>query len=561
MGSEEIDLSIIILSYNVRSFLEQSVRTALDASFGLNVEIYVVDNSSSDGSADMVEKLFPQVKLIRNPENFGFAKGNNVAISRAKGRYILLQNPDTILQRDTLRKMVSFMDEHPEAGAVGCKILNPDGTLQLSCRRSFPTPGVAFFKIIGLSSLFPKSRIFGRYNLTYLDPDQTHEVDALSGSFMMVRRKTVEEVGLLDETFFMYGEDLDWCYRIKQAGWKIYYYPGTEIVHFKGESSKRISKTRNTLAFYRAMYIFVKKHLRGEYRLFPVWFLTLGIAISGLVSWIAKVLAKFAAPIFDFILVCLGLTLGIAVRFGGGTPLPKYTRGEWILIYLVVSSIWLIVFSALGLYSRNKYSPTRALLGVFIGFLCVYSIFYSTVGRAVTFFKKEYAFSRLAIIFSWIFNSVFVAGWRAVVHLISRKAKTRVGRRRALVVGTGREAISFVKFLEDHPEFELDVVGLISDRGEIRGSRVNDVRILGLLEDLQEVVHDYGVDEVIISGPDTTYSQIFKMTSDFKKAVPEFKLLLSSFSPDGVDPAAGLPLIDIEYPGRKGIWRRLGGVI
>ncbi|HID95340.1 MAG TPA: glycosyltransferase [Candidatus Latescibacteria bacterium] len=303
-----MDLSIVIVNYNVKSFLRQALRTIVDASRGLETEIFVVDNGSSDGSAEMVSELYPGVQLIQNRQNVGFARANNQALRRCQGRYILLINPDTIVRQDTLVTMVRFLDEHPEAGAAGCKILNPDGTLQLACRRGFPTPGAAFFKITGLSRLFPKSSRFARYNLTYLDPDQVHEVDALSGSFMVVRREALDGVGLLDETFFMYGEDLDLCYRIKEAGWKIFYVPETEIIHFKGESTKRIPRLKSLIAFYGAMHIFVGKHLSKRYRLLTRWLLTAAILLRGLFSLIGRVAGRLLMPMVNFILVNLAGT-------------------------------------------------------------------------------------------------------------------------------------------------------------------------------------------------------------------------------------------------------------
>jgi GT2 family glycosyltransferase len=193
------DVSVIVVNYNVRDLLEQCLRSIHRACEHLDAEVLVVDNASRDSSSQMVEDKFPWVQLIQNQVNVGFSRANNQALERARGRYFLLINPDTLAREDTVQTMMDFMDAHPEAGAAGCKILNPDGTLQLSCRRSFPTPWVALSKILGLGRLFPRSRVFGKYNLTYLNPDQTAEVDALSGSFMFLRRETLKEIGLLDE--------------------------------------------------------------------------------------------------------------------------------------------------------------------------------------------------------------------------------------------------------------------------------------------------------------------------------------------------------------------------
>ncbi|RMD94417.1 MAG: glycosyltransferase family 2 protein [Calditrichaeota bacterium] len=270
-AGEELDappvLSVIIVNYNVKEFLQQALSSLRKALQGLRAEVFVVDNASDDGSVQLVRDQFPEVKLILNQKNLGFSRANNLALKQARGEYVVLLNPDTVAQEDTFTKLLRFMQNHPDAGMVGCKILNPDGSLQLACRRSFPTPWVAFTRLAGLSYLFPKSRIFGKYNLSYLPENQVSRVEAISGSFMMMRRQVLEQIGLLDEAFFLYGEDLDYCYRTSQAGWNIYYVPETQIIHFKGESSKR-SRLDNLLVFYQSMALFVKKHFRHRFFFF-----------------------------------------------------------------------------------------------------------------------------------------------------------------------------------------------------------------------------------------------------------------------------------------------------
>jgi GT2 family glycosyltransferase len=246
------------------------------------METYVVDNDSGDGSADMAAEDFPWVQLIRSPENLGYARANNLALRRARGRCVLLLNPDTELGPSALADMLAYLDAHPDTGAVGPKLVRPDGSLDLACRRSFPTPSVAFYRLVGLTRLFPRSRRFGRYNLTYLDPDVETEVDALAGAFMLVRREAVDTVGLLDEGFFMYGEDLDWAYRIKEQGWRIRYNPKVAVLHHKGESSRQ-SSTRATVAFFRAMRRFYGKHYRRDTFVLLDWLII--ATIYGRLAW------------------------------------------------------------------------------------------------------------------------------------------------------------------------------------------------------------------------------------------------------------------------------------
>ena len=247
-------------------------------------DIWVVDNNSKDASFSMIRRNFPQVNLIENKENTGFARANNQAIAKCTGDYILILNPDTLILQNVLEKVVNFMGENPTVGICGCKVLNEDRTLQLACRRSIPTPGVAFFRLTGLSKLFPNSKIMAKYNLTYLGPDRPHEVDAVSGAFLMIRRKVVDNIGKLDERFFIYGEELDWCLRAKKAGWKVMYYPNAEIIHYKGECSKSNSR-KATFEFYRSMYLFHKKHFAENYNPVINIIIYTGIFLKALASW------------------------------------------------------------------------------------------------------------------------------------------------------------------------------------------------------------------------------------------------------------------------------------
>lgn len=259
------DVFVVIVSYNVKGLLRDCLQSVF-ASDGVGTEVVVVDNHSDDGSAQMVRDEFPQARLIVSPHNGGFAYANNLALrgylarpASERPRYVLLLNPDTVVPPQALAEMVRYLDERPEVGAAGPKLILPDGSLDYACRRSFPTPAVALYRMVGLSRLFPRSRRFGRYNLTYLSPDVETEVDSVVGAFMLVRGPILDEVGLLDETFFMYGEDLDWAFRIKERGWAIRYNPAVTVLHYKGQSSRQ-RRARATAEFYRAMELFYRKH-------------------------------------------------------------------------------------------------------------------------------------------------------------------------------------------------------------------------------------------------------------------------------------------------------------
>lgn len=277
-------VSIVIVNYNTGKLLRSCLESVYAGANGTPFDVWVVDNNSHDESVTIVRSQFPTVNVVQNASNVGFSRANNMVISKSGSDYILLLNPDTLVIDDAIDRMMKFMDEHPRVGIAGCKVLNGDGTLQLACRRSIPTPKVAFYRLTGLSRLFPNSRVMARYNLTYEDPEKPHEVDAVSGAFLMIRRKAVEDIGLLDERFFMYGEELDWCLRAKRAGWAVMYYPLARIVHYKGESTKYNSR-KAALEFYRAMYLFHKKHFAKDHWPITNLLIYTGICFKALSSW------------------------------------------------------------------------------------------------------------------------------------------------------------------------------------------------------------------------------------------------------------------------------------
>lgn len=282
-----LDLGIVIVNWNTRDLLRDCLISVAASEGNFSYRVVVVDNASTDGSAEMVRAGFPDVTVIASPTNDGFSAANNKGLrllgfgqgQAGAPRYALVLNPDTVLPPAGLREMLAYMDGDETIGAAGPKLVLPDGSLDLACRRSFPTPEVSFYRMVGLSKLFPHSRRFGRYNMTFLDPDIETEVDSVVGAFMLVRREAIERVGLFDETFWMYGEDLDWAYRIKQAGWKIMYHPSVTVTHVKRAASRQSRRAQGE--FYRAMLIFYRKH----YRVTTPWWLhsliLAGLALRG----------------------------------------------------------------------------------------------------------------------------------------------------------------------------------------------------------------------------------------------------------------------------------------
>jgi N-acetylglucosaminyl-diphospho-decaprenol L-rhamnosyltransferase len=300
------DLGIVIVNWNTRDLLRRCLETVFASAGSMTYRVVVVDNGSTDGSAEMVSETFPQVILVTGHGNVGYPAGNNLGLLKLgyaqhngitdpnSPRYALLLNPDTELPPDALSLMLHYMDANARVGVAGPKLVLPTGRLDLACRRSFPTPEVSLWRMIGFSRLFPKSRVFARYNLTYLDENETAEVDSVVGAFMVVRREVIEQVGLLDESFFMYGEDLDWCKRIKEAGWTVMYYPQVCILHIKRASSRQSKRAR--IEFVRAFLTFYNKHYR---KWTPWWMHTavlFGIALQGGPGLWPEIFAPYHMP-------------------------------------------------------------------------------------------------------------------------------------------------------------------------------------------------------------------------------------------------------------------------
>lgn len=287
-----MQLSIVIVSYNVKYFLEQCLASVKRALQGLNAEIFVIDNCSTDGSIEYLQAKFSFVKFIKNKENFGFGKANNLALKLCKGEYVLFLNPDTLLPENILKECLYFFQSHNNAGAIGVQMLDGSGNFLAESKRAFPSPFVSFCKLSGLSTLFPRSAVFNKYALGNLDKNEVYEVDVLSGAFMMARNSLLQQLKGFDESFFMYGEDIDLSYRLKQTGFKNYYLGNLKIIHFKGESIGR-DKIKHARSFYNAMYIFVSKYYKGFGNLFLKFLLRIGVFIRSGISFFALPFKSF----------------------------------------------------------------------------------------------------------------------------------------------------------------------------------------------------------------------------------------------------------------------------
>ena len=535
-----LDLSIIIVNYNVKEFLQNLIHSIKKAGTNLSYEIIIVDNASDDGSVELLKDKFPEVKLIANQQNLGFSRANNLGLSIAKGKYLLLLNPDTLVGEDTFEKMISFFESNPEAGLAGCKILNPDGTLQLACRRLFPGPWTSFCKVTGLSSLFPNSKLFARYNLTYLDENQTYEVDAISGSFMMIKREVYENVGGLDEEFFMYGEDLDWCYRIQKSGYKVFYVHNSQIIHYKGESTKR-SSLDETKIFYEAMHLFVKKHLSSS--MLVEFILRSAIVFRQVFAFIGRRKLVALSIIFDFIFFNLSIFAADKFygNFGHWRGFPSFS---YPIIYTIPALIHIAVSSFLGVYKKDSLSVLKNLGAIVFSFFIISSL---------TFFFNQYAYSRATLLITYIILFLILTSWRIILKLFF-KVGVKVDdyqHSKTLIVGLNSHAIQIAKKLKSRNTDFHSVVGLIGASNKEIGQNVDGFDVIGSLENIVKVIREKKIGEVIFSSSEVTYNQMMTIVSVCQNENVEFKLIGNDLDfivgKTSVSILDDIPLIGINY--------------
>ena len=535
-----MDLSIIIVNYNVKEFLQNLIHSIEKASLNITKEIIVIDNASDDGSVEFIREKFPQIKLIVNNKNLGFGKANNIGLKEAKGKFILLINPDTIVAEDTFEKMFEFFKSNPETGLAGCKILNPDGTLQLACRRSFPGPWTSFTKVTGLSSFFPKSKLFARYNLTYLDENQSYEVDAISGSFMMMRKEVYEKVGGFDEQFFMYGEDLDLCYRIQKAGFKVFYVHTSQIIHYKGESTKR-SSLDETKVFYHAMHLFVKKHLSSSFIVELI--LRSAIVVTSIFAFLGVRKLIIISIILDYLF--FDLSLFIAEKFYLSFHIWKgFPHYAIPIVYSVPAAIQILASLTVGNYNKTKLSVSKTLISIFISLPILTSL---------TFFFKDFAFSRAIVLITYVFLIILLPLWRIIAKLIFKTGLMEDTSKvyRTLLVGLDEGAVQIGKKLRKKKTDRRSVVGLIGFSNKDIGSKVDSFEIVGTDQNIRKIIIENKINEIIFSSEGLAYNKMMEIVGKCQNENVEFKIVGSNLDfivgKTAVTMLDDMPLIELNY--------------
>ncbi len=535
-------LSIIIVNYNVRHFLEQCLHAVQRAMEGIDAEVWVVDNNSVDGSVGAIREKFPRVKIIENHQNLGFSKANNQAIKMSGGRYVLLLNPDTVVEEDTFKKCIEFMDAHPDAGALGVKMIDGKGEFLPESKRSLPTPMVSFYKMFGLSSLFPRSRRFGRYHLGYLDREKTHRVDILAGAFMFIRKETLEKTGLLDESFFMYGEDIDLSYRITEAGYHNYYFPGTTIIHYKGESTKKGSLNYVKM-FYQAMIIFAGKHFTSrKARTFSI-LINLAIYFRAALSVARRFISRIYRPVLDAVIIYLGYMFALPfweqVRFDMPGYYPPLFLRAVVPVYILV---WLISIYYSGGYDK----PLKVfsfLKGHIIGTLVILVIY--------ALLPLNWRFSRALIFLGSAWAIISTLGIRMLFHLARfRDYEIDLNKQKRMVIVGNEEEAHRVSTLLMETQAKPDIIGFVSASPDQTGPGY-----IGNMDQIHDIVSINRIDEIVFCSKDLPSQGIIRIMTrligaslDFKIAPPESLSIIGSNS---INTAGDLYTIHFNSIGRE----------
>jgi GT2 family glycosyltransferase len=509
----------------------------------IEAEVFVVDNNSVDGSVALIEEKFPEVKLISNKTNNGFAVANNQAIRLAQGKYILLLNPDTVVQENTFSKCISFMEMNPQAGALGIKMFDGKGIFLPESKRALPTPMVAFYKLFGLAKLFPQSKKFGQYHLTYLDKNQNHEVPVLSGAYVLLRKEVLDKIGLLDETFFMYGEDIDLSYRVTQAGYKNFYFADSSIIHYKGESTKKAS-VNYVIVFYKAMAIFANKHFsKGNAQLFSA-IINFAIFIRAAMALSSRFLKQLIFPSIDFILILTGLYLCKNVYELKFKLYPNFYSKEILdLFFPLYTSLWMLFVYLSGGYDKPL-QLKKIIRGLAIGsafILIVYSLL-----------PSHYRFSRALILIGSFYALCVYLSSRFIYHKLKIKQfifSNSKQNARIAIVGSAAE-YERVNSILNNTNINPDLVGFVNTEEK----QSDNKNFIGNFDQILEIVEIHHISEIIFCAKNISSQNIIEKMSvlvtqglEFKIAAPESLSIIGSNS---IDTAGDLYRIDINNVGK-----------
>jgi O-antigen biosynthesis protein len=518
-----MDLSVVIVNYNVKYFLEQCLHSVSKAIEGMNAEVFVVDNNSVDGSCRHIREKFPWVRLIENRENVGFSKANNQAIREASGKYILLLNPDTVVEEDTFIKCFSFMETHNDVGGLGVKMIDGSGHFLPESKRALPTPWVAFYKIFGLSRLFPRSRKFGRYHLGYISHEETSEVEVLAGAFMFLRKKTLDKVGLLDEDYFMYGEDIDLSYRILQGGYKNFYFPESTIIHYKGESTKKGS-LNYVLVFYNAMIIFARKHFSSKNARYYSLIINMAIYLRAAMAVTRRFIKRIYRQVVDALIVYSGFLIGLPFWGSFRFHDPEYYPKEFMLwVFPGYIFVWIVSAYYSGGYDKPL-KLWKYLRGILIGTVIILAIY--------ALLPESLRFSRALILLGTAWTILATTFWRLLLHFAgSPDYQLDLNqKKRIVIVGEHQEADRVTKVL-GQTQIKPEIIGYVSPETDYGDP------FIGSVDQIAEISRIHKLDEILFCASNISSQRIIKIMTrltglavNYKIAPPESLSIIGSNS-------------------------------
>ena len=497
-------LSVIIVSYNVKFFLEQCLRSCIKATQNLEAEIIVVDNNSVDESTEMVKKKFPNISLIHNQKNVGFSKANNQAILKAKGEFILLLNPDTLVEEDAFEKATFFMSEEKEVGAVGVQMIDGKGEFLDESKRGIPDFQTSIFKFLGLHKFFPNSKILNNYYLGNLDKNKRHEVEVLVGAFMLIRRSVLDKTGLLDEQFFMYWEDTDLCMRIVKKGYKNYYLGDVKIIHYKGESNKRHTLSF-TIGFNKSMLSFVKKHFSKHLLFLPS--IKVATIVKALIVLVRDFLKTFLLPIIDFSTMYFGM-LFLTNYWGDNFAPYPFTETFTNLVLPSYIVVWIISLFFSGAYDK-PFRISRVARGIIFGLLVI---------AAFSNFINVIRFSRVIIIVGGILVFSLFVVLRFLYRILSHQDMD-IAEKRVINLLLLSEKVEFRRAEEiiANSKHNTQLIGYLNQKGE-NGA-------LGSFSEINEIIKKYKIDEVVFASFDISFKNIIKWLISLSETSLNFKIL------------------------------------
>lgn len=497
-------LSIVIVNYNVAYFLEHCLYSVRNALKGIEAEIFVVDNNSVDNSIAMLKEKFPEVILIANKDNVGFSRANNQAIRISKGEYVLILNPDTVVEEDTFAKCISFMDSHKDCGALGVKMIDGSGKFLKESKRGFPSPWTSFCKMSGLTSLFPHSKKYANYYMGHLSEDEVNEVDILAGAYMMMRKECLDKVGLLDEDYFMYGEDIDLSYRITKGGYKNYYFPKARIIHYKGESTKKASMNY-VYTFYNAMVIFAQKHLtKKQTKLFST-LIKLAIWLRAGFAFCSRIFKNSLLPLLDFVLVYLAYYLLVSWWSVNIWEDANYYPLQYIYIVVpIYIFIWLLSIYLSGGYSKPIRIP-KIISGVFFGMITIL-VFYSLL-------PEQLRYSRALVLLGAVVSLFIIISIRLVYRYFTTGSwlPKDERRKRYIIIGDEKEAVRVADLLRT-TDAQAEFIGLTKEDDK----ETDNPNFVGNISQIKEIIKIYQINEVIFCAKSVSQQRIISTMAELK---------------------------------------------